>query len=135
VKILSYETLHAKRKSYHPEPGIYILWDGNDVVYVGKTEACVEGRLAVHKYDKEFDSYTFIPVNDLAELEQLETEYIYHFSPKYNRAIPSNPYYKTRAILQAELGINGWDFRRLTREHDIVPNSMGYYDKREFSDA
>ena len=133
MKLLSRTELLAHKKPLENELGVYFLWDENEIVYIGQTSYSVEGRLAAHKADKKFDGYTFIPIIESIDLDLLEAEYIFQFSPRYNRALPTNPRYKTRAIIQTELEINGWDFRRITAKNDITPNSMGYYDIREFS--
>ena len=65
--------------------GIYFLIKNNKVVYVGKSEN-IGLRVRVHKYSKDFDSFTIINC-DSSELKNLERDYIFKFLPKYNKTV------------------------------------------------
>ena len=133
MEILSKAALHAKKQPFMRRTGIYALWDQDEIVYIGQTTYSVEGRIASHLYDKEFDAFTFIEIDIPKEdLDFLEAEYIFQYSPKYNRSLPHNPRYRSRYKIQKDLGIDGWQFRRIRIERGIAPNALGYYDIEEF---
>jgi hypothetical protein len=66
----------------HP-PGVYILMQGSDVVYVGQS-INPSARLAKHSQDKLFDKAYLIPTNDLLAVE---AKYINMFKPRYNKRV------------------------------------------------
>jgi hypothetical protein len=66
----------------HP-PGVYILMQGDEVVYVGQS-INPSARLGQHTQDKLFDKAYLIPTNDLLETEAI---YINMFKPKYNKRL------------------------------------------------
>lgn len=54
------------------EKGIYFLFKDNQLLYVGKTNA---GILRVNSHnDKDFDSYSFLKLDNLTEKEILDLE-------------------------------------------------------------
>lgn len=63
--------------------GIYFLFDGDEIVYVGQSKN-VWKRLAQHSKDKLFNGYTVLSC-DPASLDDIEKHYIKEFSPKYNQ--------------------------------------------------
>ena len=66
----------------HP-PGVYILMQGDEVVYVGQS-VNPSARLGKHTQDKIFDKAYLIPTNNLLETEAI---YINKFKPKYNKRL------------------------------------------------
>lgn len=67
--------------------GIYFLFDGDELVYIGKGWNCLL-RVAEHTRkdsDKSFNSWSYIPIDDKNEYCRLEKELIKKFSPKYNK--------------------------------------------------
>jgi predicted GIY-YIG superfamily endonuclease len=66
----------------HP-PGVYILMQGDEVVYVGQS-VNPSARLGKHTQDKVFDKAYLIPTNNLLETEAI---YINKFKPKYNKRL------------------------------------------------
>ena len=66
------------------EPGVYLLWYNEKVVYVGQTKQDVRKRLLKHE-NKKWNRYSFVPV--INENERLMTELllIEHFNPMYNK--------------------------------------------------
>lgn len=62
--------------------GVYLLWSGEEVVYVGRT-ATFHTRLAFHILCKEFDSYSFIAV-PAALVAETEARLIRHLRPALN---------------------------------------------------
>jgi predicted GIY-YIG superfamily endonuclease len=71
-----------------PNCGVYFLIRGDDIVYVGQSRNC-PNRIQTHINDKQkvFDRYTFV-VTDVANLNFLESWYIYAFKPEYNKRAP-----------------------------------------------
>ena len=65
------------------EPGVYLLLQGNEVVYVGQSK-CVAKRITSHFEDKKFDRAVYRPVSTDRLLAE-ERRYIDEFDPLYNR--------------------------------------------------
>lgn len=65
--------------------GIYLLLQGDTVVYVGQAKV-IRHRVAAHISEgfKKFDSVMFVRC-DLGSLDRLEREYIQKLLPKYNQ--------------------------------------------------
>lgn len=68
--------------------GVYFLFDGDVIVYVGRSSNVVQ-RVNSHKNHvsqglKIFDTYAFIPIADEALREAVERHYIEALEPKYN---------------------------------------------------
>jgi hypothetical protein len=65
--------------------GVYFLFDGDEIVYVGQSTD-VHSRVASHRLSwKQFDSYTYIPCR-IDQLTELEGYYIKILQPQLNRA-------------------------------------------------
>lgn len=64
---------------------IYLLWDDDEIVYVGKTIQDIETRIRSHINKKAFDSYSYMEVNPTI-LSDLEMYLITSLKPKYNKA-------------------------------------------------
>jgi hypothetical protein len=64
---------------------IYLLWDVDEVVYVGQTTQAIEDRVKSHVSSKQFDSYSCITV-DPDDLTDTEIYLITTMKPKYNKA-------------------------------------------------
>lgn len=70
------------------EPGIYFLYSGSEVVYVGQTTNFTS-RLAAHACRKEFDAYSFLRVD--GDLNQVEAKLIDALKPRLNVALTGRP--------------------------------------------
>lgn len=74
----------AKEITKHTYSGIYFLFDGNELVYVGRA-INVYHRVHTHVTEgrKSFDQWAYVdcPVD---KLDDLEAAYISEFRPKYN---------------------------------------------------
>jgi excinuclease UvrABC nuclease subunit len=83
TRLASIEDLHAKRTPFKKLNGIYFLFNGDELVYVGLSVNIIA---RVHVHDKvDWDSYSFVEVDIWGEdLEVLETAYIKKFKPRYN---------------------------------------------------
>ena len=80
----SFQELFDGRRSYAPVCGIYCLFSGVDLVYVGQS-VNVHSRISQHALytDKKFDSFSYIPCNR-DELNMMEARYILRFRPVHN---------------------------------------------------
>lgn len=67
-------------------PGIYFLWVGETVVYVGQSVRPMI-RAVNHLYDKRFERSTFINVREI-DMTFAESYMIWFLQPAYNRDIP-----------------------------------------------
>ncbi len=67
--------------------GIYFLFDGEELVYIGKGWNCFlgVGEATRKESDKEFTSWGFIPIDDVVEYKALAKELIKKHAPKYNK--------------------------------------------------
>jgi hypothetical protein len=64
------------------EHGIYLLWDGNEIVYVGRTTNLFS-RATNHQVDKQFDRIQFVKMpRDRQDIYEMEL--IKELRPKYN---------------------------------------------------
>ena len=71
--------------------GLYFLFDGDDLVYIGKGWNCLL-RVAEHTRkdsDKVFTSWEYIHIQDKREYSMLERELIQKHAPKYNKTYKS----------------------------------------------
>lgn len=80
------------------EGGIYFLALDGVVQYVGKS-VDVRSRVAVHLRDKQFNEAWFLPVEDIRELEPLETAVIRWLRPPLNKSAGLSLSAETRASL------------------------------------
>lgn len=69
--------------------GVYFLVKDGEITYVGKT-VNIHQRLGTHFCDKDFESYYFIPANNISAAERLESLYIKKFLPKANKVYGIN---------------------------------------------
>jgi excinuclease UvrABC nuclease subunit len=126
------EIAKSKQEIAQPTPGIYFLFDGDEIVYIGKS-INIESRVVNHRGqgEKEFDSYSFVEVHDELLRNHLEAYYIYTVSPKYNSVVPPNNRYFPLYQLKKRLKMDAEGVKRRIRERKVRPNTMGYYDLKE----
>ena len=79
---------------------VYFLINNNEIVYVGQTNM-LSNRLSNHS-DKEFDSVSFVDV-DPSFIGDIEASYIAKFDPIYNKNLPPNSIFISKAKLRSEL--------------------------------
>jgi excinuclease UvrABC nuclease subunit len=68
-------------------PGIYFLFDNDELVYIGKGWNCFL-RVAEHTRKdstKIFTSWEYIQIDDEAKYGELEKQLIKQYRPRYNR--------------------------------------------------
>ncbi len=80
-------SLDSRRKKFT----VYILYDEDEIVYVGKSSMAAEGRIHLHMEDpeKDFDSYELIYCDSNQEMNLLEAKMIFDHVPKYNKQLPT----------------------------------------------
>lgn len=71
-----------------PKTGVYFLFKGEELVYIGRTERGL-GRIIDHIQMKDFDSYSFKSCT-YAESVKLEKELIGRYKPKLNKQFVKN---------------------------------------------
>lgn len=65
--------------------GVYFLFDGNEIVYIGKSWNCFLRIAEQTRTDKIFTSWNYIHIENETECNALKIELISKYSPKYNR--------------------------------------------------
>lgn len=82
--MIDIESIKANRKTpYVRRGGVYFLFDGEDLVYVGKSIDVV-ARINTHRKNKVFTTWAFIELHvfDQGPIEEMA---IHRFKPKYNK--------------------------------------------------
>lgn len=67
--------------------GVYLLFDGEELVYVGRGWNCLL-RVAEHTRkdsNKSFTSWNYIPVENEQEYRALERTLIHKYKPRFNK--------------------------------------------------
>lgn len=84
--LATHDQLLALRRKAVLEPGIYVLFHGDEVVYVGQSKN-PQARIGQHAASpvKTFDSFVFIPCAE-EHLDREEVAMIRRFRPKLNTA-------------------------------------------------
>lgn len=81
------ELLKTSKKLEGNYSGIYFLFDGDELVYIGKGWNCLL-RVAEHTRkdsDIVFNSWNYINIAEENEYNKIEKELIKQFIPKYNK--------------------------------------------------
>lgn len=66
-----------------PRCGVYCLFTGNKLIYIGKSNN-VFLRIHNHTNDKDFDSYSFIVCENSFDASNLEKQMILFYKPPLN---------------------------------------------------
>lgn len=85
-------------------PGIYFLYKGVDIKYVGKANNVVT-RVLQHHGVKDFDRVYFLPC-PLDHLSNVESVFIRYLNPPLNRSIPKNLKQKDLDLIKSVMGID-----------------------------
>lgn len=64
--------------------GIYLLYNDEDIVYIGKSINCIGSRIVSHIKDKSFNEVHVYSLQSLADIDILENYLINKHKPKYN---------------------------------------------------
>jgi excinuclease UvrABC nuclease subunit len=73
-------------------PGIYFLFNDDELVYIGKGWNCLL-RVAEHTRrdsNKVFTSWEYVQIDDKEKYDELEKSLIREFRPQYNRTHAGN---------------------------------------------
>lgn len=103
-----------------PRPicGVYKLYQGKNIVYVGQsTDIAYRIRSHVREDSKEFDRYSYMECPP-EKLTELECEQILKHAPIYNTRLPNDAPYRTVAGIKRMLKIRtgvGPDIRRIRK--------------------
>lgn len=95
---------------------IYFLIKDDNLVYVGKSNNGILGRINSHIKNKEFDAAYYTAISSEKLLDEYEKRYIVKYRPKYNKIL----FYKDVAINILDLKtleVHSWN------KHDIVENT------------
>jgi hypothetical protein len=65
--------------------GVYLLFNNDKIVYVGKSDCCIKSRILLHLQDKQFDYFSIIQVENIEVINVLETALILYYRPFYNK--------------------------------------------------
>lgn len=134
-----WQTLYSMRtpiEEYHP--GIYFLFRGEEIVYVGKS-LWATARVFVHQRDKDKDFDSFTILSFLAEqLDDKELEYICKFRPVYNNSLTANLTLKTKRGWATTLGIKVGVVGKHIRKNKILPyvilRGRSYYHRNDMGE-
>jgi hypothetical protein len=66
---------------------IYFLVNDGNLVYVGKSNNGILGRINSHIKDKDFDSAYYVAISSEELLDEYERKYIVKYKPKYNKQL------------------------------------------------
>ena len=126
------------------EPAVYVLMDGDEIVYVGKSTNPY-GRICSHLSDKIFDKFTILHAKDfLIEDNEFAKTYpcfeellIMKFDPKYNKSIVGLVYINSNNI-KRETGLGKREIKRLVLKYKIgyaVLHGIIYYVRKDIYEA
>ena len=130
--VLEIDQIRELRQRFKPLCGIYFLFDGDEIVYIGQS-VNILARVGVHFFDKnkQFNSFAYIeyPLGTLAELE---AEYILIFVPKYNANPPGNSKWQSLDVIKKRTGIGKNALKKFVRQNKIQ-NLGGYFLVSDFA--
>lgn len=67
--------------------GVYFLYNGDDLVYIGSSEVNVYKRIEEHKLNKEFTHFKILEIQSQMNLHDIEYSLIRHYMPKLNKEV------------------------------------------------
>ena len=95
---------------------IYFLIKDDNLVYVGKSNNGILGRINSHIKNKEFDAAYYTAISSEKLLDEYEKRYIVKYRPKYNKVL----FYKDVKVDILDLKtleVHSWN------KHDLVENT------------
>lgn len=116
--------------------GIYILFKGDAVVYVGQGMYPLE-RIGKHTRDKDFDSFKIIPVT-LDSASNIEASLIATLRPSYNKSLPKCDLFVSEKDACTIYSISRRKIKELAVQHTIKPINLGkwcYYLRQDICKA
>ena len=97
--------------------GIYFLFDGSNLVYIGQSENIFK-RVPIHLETKKFDNWNYIEfVED--DLNILEAEFILKYQPKYNKSIPKNNRWLSQSLIKKIHNIGKVETNRMVLNNEV----------------
>jgi hypothetical protein len=97
--LLSYEELSNRSIGSASRPGVYFLFQDDDLVYIGKS-ADIDHRLGQHRNRRAFDfNRVTVFLCDPSEMGRLEARYIRKFRPVFNTVSPLDLGQKAEEVL------------------------------------
>ena len=126
----------AKKRKIEIPPvtlGIYFLFSGDEVVYVGQSQD-VMSRIMTHRGNGiiRFDSASAVPTNN-SHKNEVEATLIVMMNPKYNKEIPYNRIWVSIEGLKRATKHTLPQLKKYMREKGINPVN-NYYRISEFSE-
>jgi len=120
------------------EPCVYFLTDSHgEILYIGKSRKSMIGRIAAHKYEKQFSRVFYIKCKGFNDMEETEAKLIKKINPRYNKIIPvgseTKGLLKDTEIKKITGGIDRRIINNAAKEFDIPMIAIGsrkYYDKK-----
>lgn len=135
MNLLSHNDLVNIKEPVLAKSIIYFLFYDDEVVYISSTSKGKDFGVAQHLKDKEFDSFSFIEVNE-ADIQKLLVEYIVKYSPKYNSyLLPHNNTFKSKEELKKLFSLGATELNRLVRKYNIDLCYQRYYRLDEIKSA
>lgn len=90
---------------------VYALWEKDEIVYVGQSTNSGQ-RIAAHKKNKTFDSYSCFKCKTFDEMDSIEATLIVRLQPKYNVQYGNG--YESLAKLRSRI-------RKISERHKYNP--------------
>ena len=105
------------------EWGVYILFDGYEVVYVGHSRFPLS-RIGKHSETKKFDGFKIIPHSEIGIVDA-EAILIVEHMPKYNGSLPKCNKFISLDEASIVYGTSKKSVMEKTYSHGIFPIRMG----------
>ena len=97
--------------------GIYFLFDGSNLVYIGQSENIFK-RVPIHLETKKFDNWNYIEfVED--DLDILEAEFILKYQPKYNKTIPKNNRWLSQSLIKKIHNVGKIETNKMIKNNEV----------------
>lgn len=135
MNLLSHIDLVNIKKSVSITNIIYFLFSGEEIVYISSTSKGKDFGVSQHFKDKEFDSFSFIEVNE-DDVQELLVEYMVKYMPKYNSyLLPHNNTFKSKEELKKLFGLGAVEMNKLVKKYNIDLCYQRYYRLDEITSA
>lgn len=107
--------------------GVYMLYKGDNIVYVGQSQSSIIQRISYHSTDKDFDSIAFMNAPKHL-LDYLEATLIIKHKPKYNKSLPMKSEYF--GLAKEAYLFDGTSAELKERHFVIKARGVRYYDNK-----
>ena len=95
------------------DQGVFLLYDGDTVVYIGKS-LDVQSTVVGHYKSKTFDSWNFIKCPDERQEELLE-DLVLAYRPIHNKFLVSNTQWVSKTRAKNKFGVHKSKFDKMVR--------------------